>query len=118
MRIAILAPPAVQSLDVVGPAEVFWEAARRSQDPGAYEIQIIGLSLDPVSGTGGIKLVPDATIDDADGPIDTLLIAGDPKLENVDPRIIAWIARRAPQVRRFGSICSGAAACGLAPDGF
>ena len=29
MRIVILAPPGVQSLDVVGPAEVFWEAARR-----------------------------------------------------------------------------------------
>ena len=25
MRVVILAPPGVQSLDVVGPAEVFWE---------------------------------------------------------------------------------------------
>ena len=32
MRILILAPPGVQSLDVVGPAEVFWEAARRLGD--------------------------------------------------------------------------------------
>ena len=29
MNIVILAPQGVQSLDVVGPAEVFWEAARR-----------------------------------------------------------------------------------------
>jgi transcriptional regulator GlxA family with amidase domain len=108
MRIAILAPPAVQSLDVVGPAEVFWEAARRRDDPGAYQIQVIGLSLQPIRGTGGIRLVPDTTIDDPDEPIDTLLIAGDPKLEDVDPRLIEWIARRAPHVRRFGSICSGA----------
>ena len=108
MRIAMLAPPGVQSLDIVGPAEIFWEAARRLEDPGAYEVQIIGLSPEPICGTGGIRLVPDATIDDAVEPIDTLLIAGDPRLEDVDPRIIAWIARRAPQVRRFGSICSGA----------
>jgi putative intracellular protease/amidase len=36
VRIAILAPPGVQSLDVVGPAEVFREAFRRRQKPGAY----------------------------------------------------------------------------------
>ena len=38
MRVVILAPPGVQSLDVVGPAEVFWEAARRLGDSRAYEI--------------------------------------------------------------------------------
>ena len=42
MRIVILAPPGVQSLDVVGPAEVFWEAARRLGDPTAYEVQVMG----------------------------------------------------------------------------
>ena len=26
MRVVILAPPGVQSLDIVGPAEIFWEA--------------------------------------------------------------------------------------------
>ena len=41
MRILILAPPGVQSLDVVGPAEVFWEAARRLGDENAYRIEIV-----------------------------------------------------------------------------
>ena len=108
MRVAILAPPAVQSLDIVGPAEVFWEAARRREDAGTYDIQVIGLSREAICGTGGIRLVPDATIEDSDEPIDTLLIAGDPRLGDVDSRLIDWIARRAPQARRFGSICSGA----------
>ena len=42
MQIALLAPPGVQSLDVVGPAEIFWEAGRRLGNPSAYEVRIIG----------------------------------------------------------------------------
>lgn len=108
MRIAILAPPGVQSLDVVGPAEVFWDASRRRHGPGTYDLRIIGTSAGPISGTGGLRLVPDATIADLDEPIDTLLVGGDPTLPPVDPKVIEWIARRAPEARRYGSICTGA----------
>ena len=108
MRIAILAPPGVQSLDVVGPAEVFWEASRRRQDPGSYDLTIIGTSAEPIRGTGGLTLLPDTTIDHPDEPIDTLLVGGDPTLPEVDPRVIEWIGRRATEARRFGSICTGA----------
>lgn len=108
MRIAILAPPGVQSLDVVGPAEVFWDASRRRHGPGTYDLRIIGTSAGPISGTGGLRLVPDVTIADLDEPIDTLLVGGDPTLPPVDPKVIEWIARRAPEARRYGSICTGA----------
>lgn len=108
MRIAILAPPGVQSLDVVGPAEVFWDASRRRHGPATYDLRIIGTSAGPISGTGGLRLVPDATIADLDEPIDTLLVGGDPTLPPVDPKVIEWIARRAPEARRYGSICTGA----------
>ena len=108
LRIAILAPPGVQSLDVVGPAEVFWEAARRGGERGHYDLQIIGTSASPISGTGGLRFLPDATIADPDEPIDTLLVGGDPGLPRVDQNVIDWIARRAPQARRYGSICTGA----------
>jgi transcriptional regulator GlxA family with amidase domain len=108
VRIAILAPPGVQSLDVVGPAEVFWDASRRRHGPGTYDLRIIGTSAGPISGTGGLRLVPDATIADLDEPIDTLLVGGDPTLPPVDPKVIEWIARRAPEARRYGSICTGA----------
>jgi transcriptional regulator GlxA family with amidase domain len=98
----------VQSLDIVGPVEVFWEAARRREDPASYDLRIIGTSPEPIRGTGGLKLVPDATIDDPDEPIDTLLVGGDPTLPPVDPKVIQWIARRGPEARRYGSICTGA----------
>ncbi len=116
MRIAILAPPGVQSLDIVGPAEVFWEAARRLKNPAAYDIQILSTGAPAVAGTGQLRFLADRTILDPDEPIDTLLVAGDPSFQEIDPAVIAWLRRRAPQARRYGSICTGVfllAAAGL-----
>src|ERR1700723_2002293 len=70
MRVTILAPPGVQSLDVVGPAEVFWEAARRLGDPKAYEVQVMSTSAEPVCGTGGLRFLADRNIFEPDEPID------------------------------------------------
>ncbi|MGZ5900621.1 MAG: GlxA family transcriptional regulator [Reyranella sp.] len=117
MRILILAPPGVQSLDVVGPAEVFWEAARRLGDEDAYRIEIVGTDAGPIPGTGSLRFLPDRTIYEPEVEADTLLVGGDPRLPpDVDPRVTDWIARMAPRVRRYGSICTGAfflAAAGL-----
>jgi transcriptional regulator GlxA family with amidase domain len=116
MRVVILAPPGVQSLDVVGPAEVFWEAARRLGDPTAYEVQIMGTTTGAVSGTGSLRFLADRTIYDPDEPIDTLLVGGDPSFEEIDPAVTTWLSRRAPTMRRYGSVCTGVfflAAAGL-----
>jgi transcriptional regulator GlxA family with amidase domain len=107
MKIVILAPQGVQSLDVVGPAEVFWEAARRLGDPDAYQVQIMGISDEPIRGTGALRFLPDRTIHDPDEPIDTLLVGGDPSFQEIDPAVTRWLARRAPETRRYGSICTG-----------
>ena len=108
MKIVILAPQGVQSLDVVGPAEVFWEAARRLGDPNAYHVQVMGVSDEPIRGTGALRFLPDRTIHDPDEPIDTLLVAGDPSFQELEPAVTQWLARRAPETRRYGSICTGA----------
>ncbi|MGC4026298.1 MAG: helix-turn-helix domain-containing protein [Mesorhizobium sp.] len=116
MRIGILSPPGVQSLDIVGPAEVFWEAARRLGDMSKYQVQIISTGASFISGTGGLRFVADRTIFDRHEPIDTLLVAGDPSFQVIDPQVIAWLRWRVPTVRRYGSICTGVfllAAAGL-----
>ncbi|WP_407158242.1 GlxA family transcriptional regulator [Bradyrhizobium sp. STM 3557] len=116
MRIVILAPPGVQSLDIVGPAEVFWEAARRLGDQGIYNIQIMSTGAGSIGGTGQLRFMADRTIFDSDEPIDTLLVAGDPSFQYIDPAVIGWLQRRVPTVRRYGSICTGVfllAAAGL-----
>ena len=78
MKVVILAPQGVQSLDVVGPAEISWEAARRLGDPDAYQVEVMGVSDQPIRGTGALQFLPDRTIHQPDEPIDTLLVAGDP----------------------------------------
>jgi len=116
MRIAILVPPGVQSLDLVGPAEVFWEAARRLGNTNAYDIQVISTGAPLIGGTGQLRFLADRTIMDPDEPIDTLLVAGDPSFQEIDPTVIAWLRRRVPTVRRYCSICTGVfflAAAGL-----
>jgi len=116
MRIALLAPPGVQSLDIVGPAEVFWEAARRLGDSNAYTVQVIAGSPDPIRGTGGLRFVADRHIFESDEPIDTLLVGGDPSFATIDPAMVQWLRRRASTVRRLGSVCTGVfllAAAGL-----
>jgi transcriptional regulator GlxA family with amidase domain len=116
MRIVILAPPGVQSLDIVGPAEVFWEAARRLGDMTKYDIKIMSTGAPSIGGTGQLRFLADCTIFDPDEPIDTLLIAGDPSFQAIDPQITDWLRRRVPTVRRYGSICTGVfllAAAGL-----
>jgi transcriptional regulator GlxA family with amidase domain len=116
MRVVILAPPGVQSLDVVGPAEVFWEAARRLGNPTAYDVQVMATTLEPVRGTGGLRFLADRTIHDPDEPIDTLLVGGDPSFQDIDPAVVDWLRRRVPTARRYGSVCTGVfllAAAGL-----
>lgn len=116
MRVVILAPPGVQSLDVVGPAEVFWEAARRLGNPTAYDVQVMATTPEPVRGTGSLRFLADRTIHDPDEPIDTLLVGGDPSFQEIDPAVVDWLRRRVPDVRRYGSVCTGVfllAAAGL-----
>ena len=65
---------------------------------------------------GQPRFLSDRTIYDPDEPIDTLLVGGDPAFDEMDPAVPAWLARRAPTVRRYGSVCTGVfflAAAGL-----
>src|SRR3954451_24177768 len=63
-RVVILAFPDCQSLDVVGPAEVFSTA-------GAYEIDVVPPDPLPFFLSNGMRVVPAAGMDDVRGAIDT-----------------------------------------------
>ena len=118
MRVAILAFPRVQLLDVAGPADVFAEAARQLGQPRAYQVQVIGIEAGLIRSSSGLRLGVDATVATHRAAIDTLLVAGSPRIEEVagDPRLHEWLRRQARSVRRYGSVCTGAfvlAAAGL-----
>jgi transcriptional regulator GlxA family with amidase domain len=112
-RVAVLAFPDVQVLDVTGPLEVFGRAARVLSDrgrrgPPAYEVSILARKRGPLLTSSGVELV--ARSYHEVGGVDTLLIAGGrgrPKAQT-DPALIRWIASAAGHVRRLGSVCTGA----------
>lgn len=110
MRIAVLAFPGVQMLDVTGPVDIFSEAMRQAKAPGAYTLQVIGTVAGPFRASNGMAIVPDATIAEAAPGIDTLLVAGGPELDLAakPPALDGWLREQAARVRRLGSVCSGA----------
>jgi len=118
MRIAILAFPRFQLLDVAGPADVFAEAARQLGQPRAYQVQVLSATAGPLRSSSGLRMAVDATVATHRGAIDTLLVAGSPNLDDMaaDEHLQNWLRRRARTVRRYGSVCTGAfvlAATGL-----
>jgi hypothetical protein len=67
-RMAVLAYPDVQSLDVVGPLQVFSNAG--------YPVEIVGVEAGPVRTSSGMQLVAERGIGEVVDGIDTLLVAG------------------------------------------
>jgi transcriptional regulator GlxA family with amidase domain len=110
MRVALLAVPGVQMLDVAGPMDVFSEAATLLGNPDAYRVQIVGLTLDPIVTHNGARILPDASIATPLEDFDTLLIAGSPGIRQYEnhAEVVDWVARASRRARRVGSICTGA----------
>jgi transcriptional regulator GlxA family with amidase domain len=118
MRIAILAFPRFQLLDVAGPADVFAEAAKQLGQPDAYEVTLLSTQTGMLASSSGLGMLVDAVAATYSGAIDTLLVAGSPNLADMasDAPLQAWLRERAGSVRRVGSVCTGAfvlAASGL-----
>jgi transcriptional regulator GlxA family with amidase domain len=110
MRIAVLVFPGVQMLDVTGPLDVFSEGARQSGQPDFYQFDLIALDEGPITASNGMVFQPSCTIDTAPADIDTLLVAGGPDIQQLEPkeRLMQWLVRQSGAVRRLGSVCSGA----------
>jgi len=103
-------------LDIVGPADVFAEAARQLGNPRAYKIIVLGTEQGMLKGTNGLRLAVDSTFDTFRGKIDTLLIAGSPAISEIakNQQLQDWLRCQVTQVRRIGSVCSGAFLLGAA----
>jgi len=108
-RLAIVAFPRVQALDVVGPSEVFSVANRLSEAP-RYCIELVTAAGEPLTTSSGLQLTPHRAIAGVRGPIDTLMVAGGPGVADAlgDVRLIRWIRAAARRSRRVTSVCNGA----------
>ncbi|WP_030669996.1 GlxA family transcriptional regulator [Streptomyces sp. NRRL B-1347] len=106
----------VEALDVTGPVSVFVRANavmdHRSPGDAAYRVRTASADGAPVSAGGGITLVPDCALDEADA-WHTLVVPGG----EIDARrvraagsqvVVPWLARHAGRYQRIVSICTGA----------
>ena len=113
-RVAVVAFPGVQSLDVVGPLEVFAGAARWAAEVGGprargYAIEVLARRRGEVVARSGVRLVADRAFGRVRGGIDTLLVAGgEGTLQAIrDVALLRWLRGMAPRVRRLGAVCTG-----------
>jgi transcriptional regulator GlxA family with amidase domain len=113
-RIAIVAFPDAQVLDVTGPLEVFGRTARwlqehRRRQDLAYVVELLAPSRAPIVTSSGLRLLPNRAFTEVRGRVDTLLVAGGRGIREAlaDHRLVAWLRRMAGRVRRMGSVCTG-----------
>jgi transcriptional regulator GlxA family with amidase domain len=104
-KLAIVIFPDFQILDATGPIAAFEIASRLAG--GGYQMSVLAAGGGEVASSSGVRLVAQP-LDEA--AYDTLLIAGgngSRNFEELEPTV-AWLRRRAGQVRRTVSVCSGA----------
>ncbi len=98
----------LDQIDLTGPFEVL------SRIPNST-YRIYAQSLEAVRDVRGMRLTPDATLEDAP-PLDVLHVPGgfgqEALMEN--EKVLAWIRRQAGGACRIFSVCTGALLCGAA----
>src|SRR4051794_24914360 len=114
-RVAILAYPGMQSLDLNGPLEVFHGAdrllsARARQSTGAparaYELAGVAAGGRPGQSSSGLLIPPHHSLERAPQPIDTLVVPGGSgrARAELDEALIGWIRRASASARRTVSV--------------
>jgi transcriptional regulator GlxA family with amidase domain len=110
--VVIVAFDDVQSLDLVGPLEVFSAAsevlARTGDRQRGYAVRVVTPGGDPIRSTSGLQIVPDGPL--GAQRVDTLVIAGGAGIDEAvkDEQVVADVAALAKRARRVTSVCSGA----------
>jgi transcriptional regulator GlxA family with amidase domain len=118
-RVGILIFPAVEVLDFAGPYEVFSvtrvDEARRREDSSPFEVLLVAETAEPVVATGGLRVIPDVTID-ACPPLHVLVVPGGwgTRKEVKNARLLQWIDARAREVETLTSVCTGSMLLGTA----
>lgn len=72
-----------------------------------YDWELISKNRDPVSSSGGIKLLPDVTIDQVDRMDLILVVAGVNVKQHIDPDVVKWLAAVARRTPFMGALCTG-----------
>ncbi len=111
-----VATPEVEILDLVGPLQVFARAAEifARENPGSppiYSVEVVTTSSSrSLVANCGVRMTAHKTFRELGGKIDTLLVAGGNSIERdeINPEVVRWLKKISRQIRRVGSVCTGA----------
>lgn len=107
-RVVFVIYDGFQSLDLVGPYEVFQFAGRAK---GGYACDIVAPRPGPVRSSSGLPVHAGSGVADlAPDGVDTLVLAGGRGVNQAryDPGLVRWVAAAGAGARRVASVCSGA----------
>jgi transcriptional regulator GlxA family with amidase domain len=122
-RVLVLAVDGTQSLDVLGPVEVFDAASKIVQNRShpsrreGYDVRVVTPGGGDVALSNGLKLSADTLPPGRPSArVDTILVAGGDGARRLDSEAeaIAWLREAAPRARRVASVCTGAFALATA----
>jgi transcriptional regulator GlxA family with amidase domain len=117
-KVALIGYQGVQSLDLVGPLEVF-SMANRFGARLRYEVILASPQGGEIVSNSGLRLGGSVSFADLPDDLDTVLVGGgdeDGLRAMRDTGVLEWLRSREGSTRRLGSVCSGAfvlAAAGL-----
>lgn len=109
----------VEVLDFCGPFEVFSVTrlgnATPRDEPSPFHVFLVAESADPVIATGGMKVMPDYTLEDCPR-LDILVVPGGwgTRREMNNERLLGWVRGRAGEVETLASVCTGSLVLGAA----
>jgi transcriptional regulator GlxA family with amidase domain len=108
----MVAFPAVQTLDVAGPLQVFATANDTVVEAGGtppYALRVVANGEISVTTSAGLGIAT-GTLSPLASPVDTLLIAGGPGVHVAaeDATLVNWVRARSGSARRTASVCTGA----------
>ena len=112
-RLGIVIFDEIEVLDFCGPFEVFsvtrLNEALRREESSPFEVLLIGQSDQPITTTGGMKVIPSITFEHCP-PLDILVIPGGwgTRREMNNEVLLSFIRMQANNTSTLASVCTGA----------
>jgi transcriptional regulator GlxA family with amidase domain len=101
------------TIDFAGPWEVFKDVFVKDRgttmaEQAAFRLYTVSDSREPVTTSGGMRIIPDYTFDDAPAPAIVVV----PAQRGRSPKMLDWIRKMTTQSEVVMSVCTGASVLG------
>lgn len=109
MLITIFAPANVHLLEIAGVRDALFEANSKMESGARYRVRLVTEDGAAAQSASGVTFLPDAGINEATDPSDTLIVLGPYGVPPIPTEPVThWLREQASRARRYGSVCTGA----------